>query len=161
MSTHTYTMERDGKPVFELSPEDQEKEHAQPGTYLGFWIYLMSDCLIFAALFATYAVVGRNYAMGPAPVDLFDLKLILVATFMLLFSSITYGFAMIGAQNKKLVQPSCGLVLPACSVWLSWVWKSMSSATCSTLARHRKQARSCHRSSHWSVHTACTLHSSH
>lgn len=102
MATHTYTMERGGKPVFELSPEDQAKEHAQPGTYLGFWIYLMSDCLIFAALFATYAVVGRNYAMGPAPVDLFDLKLILVSTFMLLFSSITYGFAMIGVQNKKV-----------------------------------------------------------
>jgi cytochrome o ubiquinol oxidase subunit 3 len=95
-------MHRDGKPVFELSPEDQEKEHPESGTFLGFWIYLMSDCLIFAALFATYAVVGRNYAMGPAPVDLFDLKLILVATFMLLFSSITYGFAMIGAQKKSM-----------------------------------------------------------
>ncbi len=102
MSTHTHTMHRDGKPVFTLSPEDQANEHPESGTYLGFWIYLMSDCLIFASLFATYAVIGRNYAMGPAPVDLFDLKMILVSTFMLLFSSITYGFAMISVQNKKI-----------------------------------------------------------
>ena len=33
-------------------------------TLLGFWIYLMSDCLIFAVLFATFAVLGRNYAGG-------------------------------------------------------------------------------------------------
>jgi hypothetical protein len=35
------------------------------GTSLGFWLYLMSDCLIFAALFATYGVLGRSYAGGP------------------------------------------------------------------------------------------------
>ena len=34
---------------------------------LGFWIYLMSDCLIFATLFATYGVLGTSYAGGPAP----------------------------------------------------------------------------------------------
>ncbi len=32
---------------------------------LGFWLYLMSDCLIFATLFATYGVLSRNYAAGP------------------------------------------------------------------------------------------------
>ena len=54
-------------------------EHAHPeghSTMLGFWIYLMSDCLIFAILFACYAVLGGSYAAGPAPKDLFDLKLI-------------------------------------------------------------------------------------
>lgn len=102
MSTPTHTMHtKDGQPVFQLSPEDQAKEHHESGTLLGFWIYLMSDCLIFAVLFATHAVIGRNYAMGPAPVDLFDLKLILVATFMLLFSSITYGFSMIAMQKNQ------------------------------------------------------------
>ena len=62
---------------------------------LGFWIYLMSDCLIFAMLFATYGVLGGNYAGGPAPKDLFDLPLVAVNTAMLLLSSITYGFAML------------------------------------------------------------------
>lgn len=79
-----------------------EEPHHSGGTMLGFWLYLMSDCLIFAVLFATHAVVGRNYAAGPSPADLFDLKLILISTFMLLFSSITYGFAMLQMDKGKL-----------------------------------------------------------
>ncbi len=81
------------------------KEHPHPegsNTMLGFWLYLMSDCLIFAVLFAVYAVVGANYAAGPAPKDLFDLDLVAINTAMLLFSSITYGFAMISMQNRKV-----------------------------------------------------------
>jgi cytochrome o ubiquinol oxidase subunit 3 len=62
----------------------------------------MSDCLIFAVLFAMYGVVGHNYAAGPAPKDLFDLELVALNTAMLLFSSITYGFAMLEmARNRK------------------------------------------------------------
>ncbi|WP_033074958.1 cytochrome o ubiquinol oxidase subunit III [Sphingopyxis sp. MWB1] len=71
-------------------------------TLLGFWIYLMSDCLIFAILFACYAVLGGNYAAGPAPKDLFDLNLIALNTAMLLFSSITYGFALLAMQRGNL-----------------------------------------------------------
>ena len=77
-------------------------EHPHPegySTMLGFWIYLMSDCLIFAILFACYAVLGGNYAAGPGPKDLFDLGLVAVNTAMLLLSSITYGFAMIAMQR--------------------------------------------------------------
>lgn len=80
-------------------------EHAHPeghSTMLGFWIYLMSDCLIFAILFACYAVLGGNYAAGPAPKDLFDLNLIALNTAMLLFSSITYGFAVLQMQMGKV-----------------------------------------------------------
>jgi cytochrome o ubiquinol oxidase subunit 3 len=77
-------------------------EHEHPeghSTMLGFWIYLMSDCLIFAILFACYAVLGGNYAAGPGPKDLFDLPLVALNTAMLLFSSITYGFAMLAVQR--------------------------------------------------------------
>ena len=80
-------------------------EHAHPeghSTMLGFWIYLMSDCLIFAILFACYAVLGGNYAAGPSPKDLFDLKLIALNTAMLLFSSITYGFAVLQMQKGRV-----------------------------------------------------------
>lgn len=80
------------------------KHHPQQGTLLGFWLYLMSDCLIFAVLFATYAVLGRSYAAGPSGVDLFDLTLVAANTAVLLFSSITFGFAMISAQGKRKVQ---------------------------------------------------------
>ncbi|WP_232793259.1 cytochrome o ubiquinol oxidase subunit III [Caulobacter hibisci] len=79
-----------------------EDHHPENGTLLGFWIYLMSDCLIFAVLFACYAVLGRNYAAGPSGADLFDLPIVAVNTALLLFSSITYGFAMLSAQAKKV-----------------------------------------------------------
>lgn len=68
----------------------------------GFWIYLMSDCILFASLFATYAVLVNGTAGGPSGKDIFDLKFVLVETFLLLFSSITYGMAMI-AMNKGKV----------------------------------------------------------
>ena len=87
-------------PVFHVV---DEHDHADGGsTMLGFWIYLMSDCLIFAILFAVYGVLGGNYAAGPAPKDLFDLNLVAINTAMLLFSSITYGFAMIEMQKGRV-----------------------------------------------------------
>ena len=78
--------------------------HPENGTLLGFWLYLMSDCLIFACLFAVHAVVGRSYAAGPSGADLFDLPLVALNTSMLLLSSITYGFAMIAMQKKQVNQ---------------------------------------------------------
>lgn len=80
---------------------DDGSHHPQQGTLLGFWLYLMSDCLLFAVLFATYAVLGGSYAAGPSGADLFDLELVAVNTALLLFSSITYGFAMIGMQQGR------------------------------------------------------------
>lgn len=84
---------------------DDGAHHPQQGTLLGFWIYLMSDCLIFAVLFAVYAVLGRSFAAGPAGADLFDLPMVAVNTGLLLFSSVTFGLAMIGMQHghKKAV----------------------------------------------------------
>jgi len=85
-------------PVFYVA---DEHEHGEGGsTYLGFWLYLMSDCLVFAVLFATYGVLGGNYAAGPAPKDLFDLSLVALNTTMLLLSSITYGFAVLEMQKN-------------------------------------------------------------
>ena len=78
------------------------EHHPENGSLLGFWLYLMSDCLIFACLFATYAVLGRSYADGPTGAALFDLPLVAVNTAMLLLSSITYGFAMLAMQRKQL-----------------------------------------------------------
>jgi len=92
-------------PVFYLA---DEHEHPEGGsTMLGFWLYLMSDCLIFAMLFATYGVLGGNYAAGPAPKDLFELPLVALNTSFLLLSSITYGFAML-TMEKGRVGPTQG-----------------------------------------------------
>lgn len=76
--------------------------HPENGTSLGFWLYLMSDCLIFAGLFATYGVLGRNYAAGPTGKELFDLSLVAINTAFLLASSVTFGFAMLQKQRKNV-----------------------------------------------------------
>jgi cytochrome o ubiquinol oxidase subunit 3 len=87
------------KPQFYLT----EDHHPESSTMLGFWLYLMSDCLIFAVLFATHGVLGRSYAAGPSPADLFDLSIVAINTAMLLLSSITYGFAMLQMErNAKM-----------------------------------------------------------
>ncbi|MFT4191791.1 MAG: cytochrome o ubiquinol oxidase subunit III [Comamonas sp.] len=94
-------------------------------TGLGFWIYLMTDCLIFSILFAMVAVVGMNYAAGPTPADLFELPLVLFNTFMLLLSSITFGFAMLQSYKGKvqgtnfwlLVTAAFGLVFLAVEIY--------------------------------------------
>jgi len=77
------------------------EHHPENGTLLGFWIYLMSDCLVFACLFAAYAVLGRNYAAGATGAEIFDLPLVAVNTSLLLISSITFGFAMLEMQKKN------------------------------------------------------------
>src|SRR3954466_7828672 len=85
-----------------VSHEQEEHAHGDGGTLFGFWLYLMSDCLIFAVLFATFGVLGRNYAAGPSGADLFDLRLVAVNTSLLLLSSITYGFAMLEMNKDRL-----------------------------------------------------------
>src|SRR5687767_2693314 len=90
---------------------DEHDHEAGGSTLLGFWIYLMSDCLIFAVLFATYGVLGGNYAAGPGPKDLFDLSLVALNTTMLLLSSMTYGFAMLSSYRKKVVATQVWLVI--------------------------------------------------
>jgi cytochrome o ubiquinol oxidase subunit 3 len=78
------------------------EHHPENGTLLGFWLYLMSDCLIFACLFAVYAVLGRSYAGGPTGAQLFDLPVVAINTALLLVSSITYGFAMLEMQRDRV-----------------------------------------------------------
>ncbi|WP_375056789.1 cytochrome o ubiquinol oxidase subunit III [Zobellella sp. DQSA1] len=80
-----------------------DEEHHDGGrtTLFGFWLYLMTDCLLFASVFATYAVLYQNTAGGPSARELFDLHFVLVETGLLLVSSITYGFAMLAAHGDR------------------------------------------------------------
>jgi cytochrome o ubiquinol oxidase subunit III len=67
----------------------------------GFWIYIMSDLILFAAIFATFAVVGHNYARGPTGKELFDLPYLFGETMLLLFSSATCGLTLVAVHNGK------------------------------------------------------------
>jgi cytochrome o ubiquinol oxidase subunit 3 len=68
---------------------------------LGFWVYLMSDAIIFALLFATYVVMSRNFADGPSGHTLFNLGRTFAETMLLLCSSITFGFASVAIRLGK------------------------------------------------------------
>ena len=83
--------------------EHAHEEHHENNTVFGFWLYLMTDCLLFASFFATYAVLFMNTAGGVSGKDIFELNFVAVEPAALLLSSITFGFAMICArrQNKS------------------------------------------------------------
>jgi cytochrome o ubiquinol oxidase subunit 3 len=89
------------QPVF-YQTADEGHAHAGGGTLLGFWIYLMSDALIFATLFATFGVLSMSFAGGPGPKALFDLGLVGFNTAVLLLSALTCGLAMIAMQQGRL-----------------------------------------------------------
>ena len=80
-------------------------EPATPDVYeqraFGFWLYLMSDAIIFSLLFATYAVMARNNAGGPTANTLFSLPNAFTETMLLLFSSITFGLATLAMKSGE------------------------------------------------------------
>jgi cytochrome o ubiquinol oxidase subunit 3 len=70
-------------------------------TIFGFWVYLMTDCVLFATLFATYAVMQGSTFGGPAGRDIFSLPYVLAETLILLTSSFTAGLAMLSAHAGR------------------------------------------------------------
>src|SRR3546814_469237 len=70
-------------------------------TVFGFWIYLMSDLLIFSVLFATFAVLSKATAGGPTGTELFDLSFVLVDTRLLPVRSFTFGMARLNLHSGR------------------------------------------------------------
>ncbi len=68
----------------------------------GFWLFLLSDIVIFASLFATYAVLSNATAGGPSGREIFDLKNVFIETCCLLASSFTCGLMLIAAERRQL-----------------------------------------------------------
>ncbi|MXV44172.1 cytochrome o ubiquinol oxidase subunit III [Saccharibacter sp. 17.LH.SD] len=85
------------------APEAQhgEHEHHETPVVFGFWVYLMTDCILFGTLFVVFAVMCHQFAGGPTGKELFDITNVEIETAILLFSSITYGFASIAAHARK------------------------------------------------------------
>ena len=83
-------------------------EHAERGTAskrvivgFGFWIFLLSDIIMFSAFFAGYATLSGNVADGPDGRQLFDLSNTAIETACLLASSFTCGLASIAAERRQ------------------------------------------------------------
>lgn len=77
----------------------------------GFWIWLISDIILFSAFFATYAVLSENTAGGPSGRELFSVGTVAAETACLLLSSFTCGIAMIGAHARKTAWYYGGMAL--------------------------------------------------
>lgn len=78
-------------------------------TVLGFWMYLMTDCILFGVLFTTYAVLHNSTFGGPTSQELFSLSTAFIETMLLLFSSVICGFAMLSSLKDKKNQVAAWL----------------------------------------------------
>lgn len=82
---------------------DQEQHHDYGGdTVFGFWVYILSDCILFATLFAVFAVLSGNFAGTPLFTELFELDFVLKETALLLLSSFTFGVAVLEANKSNM-----------------------------------------------------------
>lgn len=79
-------------------------QQADAKTVFGFWIYLMTDCVLFASLFAAFAVLRNNTFGGPAGNELFSLPFVLIETLVLLTSSFTAGLGLLSARKGRRQQ---------------------------------------------------------
>jgi cytochrome o ubiquinol oxidase subunit 3 len=68
----------------------------------GFWIFLLSDIIMFSALFAAYAVLSGQTAGGPSGRELFELRHVGIETLCLLFSSYTCGLGLLAVEHRQL-----------------------------------------------------------
>ena len=88
----------------------------------GFWIFLLSDIVMFSAIFATYAVMKDATNGGPGASELFDLRNVAIETLCLLFSSFMCGMAMIAANRRNMAFAQAGFLLTgllgAAFLWL-------------------------------------------
>jgi cytochrome o ubiquinol oxidase subunit 3 len=99
VSAHAATLEReeDEVPVSALGPAP-----VRIVVGYGFWIFLLSDIIMFSALFATYAVLHEQTAGGPSGRELFELRHVGIETLSLLFSSYTCGLALLAVERRQM-----------------------------------------------------------
>ena len=84
-----------------MSQAEAVHEQASAKTLYGFWLYIMTDCILFASLFATYAVLRNNTFGGPNGEVLFSLPFVLAETLILLTSSFTCGLGILAVRKKR------------------------------------------------------------
>ncbi|HEX5455777.1 MAG TPA: cytochrome o ubiquinol oxidase subunit III [Candidatus Saccharimonadales bacterium] len=84
-----------------MSTNAEVKEQNEQKTLFGFWVYLMTDVVLFASLFATFAVLRNNTFGGPDAHELFSMPFVLAETMILLTSSFACGVAILAAYGKQ------------------------------------------------------------
>lgn len=84
-----------------------EQQEAFSRTLLGFWVYILTDCVLFGCLFATYVVLHNNTFGGPSSADLFSLDFALKETLILLVSSFTCALATLCMRRGQKSRMLC------------------------------------------------------
>jgi cytochrome o ubiquinol oxidase subunit III len=97
----------------QIATLEAEKNSDSEKTIFGFWVYIMTDCVLFASLFATFAVLRNNTFGGPSGHELFKLPYVLGETLILLTSSFTCGLGILAAQRKNKAQVMLWLIITA------------------------------------------------
>lgn len=81
--------------------EDHGHDESSLRTF-GFWIFLITDLILFATLFAAFVVLRTRYNEGPTGEELFSIPIFVAETFILLTSSFTSGLATLGLKNGNV-----------------------------------------------------------
>ena len=125
-------------------------------TLYGFWIFLLSDMVMFSCFFAAYAVLLGQTAGGPSGAQLFNLKNVAIETGCLLLSSFTCGMASIAAEERNHFWFQIAMAV-TCILGLAFLCDRIprNSPTSSRAVPAPRAAPSCRRSSRWSAATAC------
>ena len=89
-------------PGLNLGPHHGQTHASAEKAVFGFWVFLMSDLIIFGLMFATYATMSNpaGLAGGPGPKEAFDLTSVFIQTMILLVSSLTFGFASLALRHE-------------------------------------------------------------
>jgi cytochrome o ubiquinol oxidase subunit 3 len=107
---------------------DTERSNGTGKYVFGFWLYIMSDCLLFASLFATFGVLQMNVAEGPMGADIFSLPFVLLETLILLTSSFTIGIALV-SKNEGNIRHTLGWLFATAVLGASFVLLEISEFT--------------------------------
>lgn len=98
-------------PGLNLGDSDAGAHEAASSDLFGFWVFLMSDALVFALLFATYGVMLPATAGGPTPASEYQIGPTFIETLILLTSSLTYGLASVAMKH--------GATIARITVWMT------------------------------------------
>jgi len=92
-------------------PHDERHHDANSTDVFGFWLYILTDCILFGSLFATFLVLNHPGAYGPALKDFISLPYVLIGTFLLLASNFTFALALMAFYRRQKVLSQCFLLL--------------------------------------------------
>lgn len=88
-------------PGINLGAHHGEAHDQAEKVVFGFWVFLMSDLIIFGMMFANYVTQSASLAGGPGPRELFDLRSVFAQTMLLLASSVSFGMASLAMKHER------------------------------------------------------------